>query len=156
MAAGSFFRGNLTMPSTIRPTLQSLRSMPTLHQVAETWGRLELKLETEDTRYWITTEGVSRKTSGTPINYVVNYVTVEKLSEDGNWDLKAVYSPEAWKLSQAFDYCQILYQDLNRLNASLEKRFSWELVHERDAVQAEIERVNKIIYELSDKVRSRS
>ncbi|HTU93324.1 MAG TPA: hypothetical protein VMF69_24800 [Gemmataceae bacterium] len=144
------------MISTIRPTLQSLRSLPTLHQVSESWGRLELKLETEDTRYWITTEGVSKKTSGTPINYVVDYVTVEKLSDDGNWDLKAVYSPEAWKLSQAFDYCQILYQDLNRINAALEAHFNWSLVHERDGVKAELETVNKIIFVLSDKVRSRS
>lgn len=145
------------MPATtIRPTLKSLRSLPTLHQVSETWGRLELKMETQDTRYWITTEGVSKKTSGTPINYVIDYVTVETLSEDGNWDLKAVYSPEAWKLSQAFDYCQILYQDLNHINAALEARFSWDLVRERDGVQAELERVNKIIFVLSDKVRSRS
>jgi hypothetical protein len=136
--------------------LQSLRSLPTLHQVSESWGRLELKLETEDTRYWITTEGVAKKTSGTPINYVVDYVTVEKLSEDGNWDLKAVYSPEAWKLSQAFDYCQILYQELNRLNAALEKKFRWDLVKERASVQAELDAANKIIFELSDKVRSRS
>jgi len=144
------------MPSIVRPTLQSLRSLPTLHQVSESWGRLELKLETEDTRYWITTEGVAKKTSGTPINYVVDYVTVEKLSEDGNWDLKAVYSPEAWKLSQAFDYCQILYQELNRLNAALEKKFRWDLVKERAGVQAELDAANKIIFELSDKVRSRS
>ncbi len=144
------------MTATIRPTLNSLRSLPTLHQVSETWGRLELKLETQDTRYWITTEGVSKKTSGTPINYVVDYVTVETLSEDGNWDLKAVYSPEAWKLSQAFDYCQILYQDLNRINAALEAKFSWALVRERDGVQAELDRVNKIIFVLSDKVRSRA
>ena len=144
------------MATAIRPTLNSLRSLPTLHQVSETWGRLELKLETQDTRYWITTEGVSKKTSGTPINYVIDYVTVETLSEDGNWDLKAVYSPEAWKLSQAFDYCQILYQDLNRINAALEAKFSWDLVHERDAVQAELDKVNKIIFVLSDKVRSRS
>src|SRR5579871_5971450 len=94
--------GSLTMTTAtpIRPALQSLRQLPTLHQVSEAWGRLELKLETDDTRYWITTEVVPQKTSGTPINYVVNYVTVEKLSEDGNWDLKAVYSPEAWRLSQ--------------------------------------------------------
>jgi hypothetical protein len=149
-------RGNFTMTATIRPTLNSLRSLPTLHQVSEPWGRLELKLETRDTRYWITTEGVSKKTSGTPINYVIDYVTVETLSEDGNWDLKAVYSPEAWKLSQAFDYCQILYQDINHINAALEARFSWELVRERDHVQAELEKVNKIIFVLSDKVRSRS
>jgi hypothetical protein len=154
--AESSIRGYLTMQTIIRPTLESLRSLPTLHHVAESWGRLELKLETQDTRYWITTEGVARKTSGTPINYVVNYVTVEKLTDDGNWDLKAVYSPEAWKLSQAFDYCQILYQDLNRINAALEEHFAWHLAHERDAVQAELEKVNKIIYELSDKVRSRS
>lgn len=146
----------MTSTTAIRPTLQSLRSLPTLHQVSESWGRLELKLETQDTRYWITTEGVSQKTSGTPINYVINYVTVEKLSDDGNWDLKAVYSPEAWKLSQAFDYCQILYQDLHRISAGLEAHFTWALVRERDTVQAELERVNKIILELSDKVRSRS
>jgi hypothetical protein len=27
-----------------------------------------------------------------------------------------VYSPEAWKLSQGFDYCQMLYLELERLN----------------------------------------
>jgi hypothetical protein len=144
------------MQSTIRPALQSLRSLPTLHQVSESWGRLELKLETEDTRYWITTEGVAHKTSGTPINYVVNYVTVEKLSEDGNWDLKAVYSPDAWKLSQAFDYCQILHHELKRIKDTLETNFSWDLVREREAVHAELETLNKIIIALSDKVRSRS
>jgi hypothetical protein len=152
---GSSFPGILAMTTIIRPALQSLRSLPTLHQVSESWGRLELKLETQDTRYWITTQGVPQKTSGTPINYVIDYVTVEKLSEDGNWDLKAVYSPEAWKLSQAFDYCQILYQEINRLGSALERRFSWDLVRERDAVQAELDQVNKIIFDLSDKVRAR-
>src|SRR3954471_19397497 len=108
----------------IRPDLHSLLHLPTLDQVADPWGKLELKLETEDTRYWVTTEGVPRKTSGTPINYVVNYVTVEKLSPDGNWDLKAVYSPEAWKLSQGFDYCQLLSQELIRLQEELDQSFS--------------------------------
>ena len=143
------------MTTIIRPALHSLRSLPTLHQVSESWGRLELKLETQDTRYWITTQGVPQKTSGTPINYVIDYVTVEKLSDDGNWDLKAVYSPEAWKLSQAFDYCQILYQELNRINTTLERRLSWDLVRERDGVQTELDQVNKIIFDLSDKVRAR-
>jgi hypothetical protein len=156
--AAAFPLGVDEMNSTvtaIRPTLQSLRRMPTLHQVSESWGKLELKLETDDTRYWITTEGVPHKTSGTPINYVIDYVTVEKLSEDGNWDLKAVYSPEAWKLSQAFDYCQILYQELNRLNAQLEEEFHWETVHEVEKVQAELEAANKAVFDLSEKVRSR-
>src|SRR5262249_6893928 len=115
--------GTGVMRCTIRPDLTALRYMPTIHQVSETWGKLELKLETTDTRYWLTTEGVARKTSGTPINYVVDYVTVEKRTDDGNWDLKAVYSPEAWKLSQGFDYCQLLYQELGRLGARLEDRF---------------------------------
>jgi hypothetical protein len=141
--------------SPIRPALQSLRQLPTLHQVSEAWGRLELKLETDDTRYWITTEGVPQKTSGTPINYVVNYVTVEKLSEDGNWDLKAVYSPEAWRLSQGFDYCQMLYQELNRLNEEQEKAFSWDTVRQIEEVQAELEKANAAVFELSEKVRSR-
>jgi hypothetical protein len=144
-----------TTITPIRPALQSLRQLPTLHQVSETWGRLELKLETDDTRYWITTEGVPQKTSGTPINYVVNYVTVEKLSEDGNWDLKAVYSPEAWRLSQGFDYCQMLYQELNRLNEENEKSFSWDTVRRIEEVEAELEKANQAVFELSEKVRSR-
>ena len=139
----------------IRPTLQSLRQLPTLFQVSEAWGKLELKLETDDTRYWVTTEGVPHKTSGAPINYVVDYVTVEKRSADGNWDLKAVYSPEAWKLSQGFDYCQLLYQDLQRLNAELAKRFSWETLREIEAVERELELTNKAIIELSERVRAR-
>jgi hypothetical protein len=145
----------MTTITPIRPALQSLRQLPTLHQVSETWGRLELKLETDDTRYWLTTEGVPQKTSGTPINYVVNYVTVEKLSEDGNWDLKAVYSPEAWRLSQGFDYCQMLYQELSRLNEENEQFFSWETTRQIEAVEAELEKANKAVFELSEKVRSR-
>src|SRR5262245_45495710 len=133
---------SMATATPVRPALQSLRRLPTLHQVAEAWGKLELKLETQDTRYWITTEGVPQKTSGTPINYVVDYVTVEKLSEDGNWDLKAVYSPEAWRLSQGFDYCQMLYQELNRLNEELENRFSWETARELERVEAELEKAN--------------
>jgi hypothetical protein len=129
--------------------------MPTLHQVAESWGKLELKLETADTRYWVTTEGVTEKKSGTPINYVLDYVTVEKLSDDGNWDLKAVYSPEAWKLSQAFDYCQILYGDLNRLQDELETNFSWQALSEIERVQKELDHANAVVFELSEKVRSR-
>src|SRR5262245_37838350 len=78
--------GERTMSNAIiRPDLNVLRCLPTIHQVSEPWGRLELKLETEDTRYWLTTEGVARKTGGTPINYVIDYVTVEKRTEDGNW-----------------------------------------------------------------------
>jgi hypothetical protein len=138
----------------IRPGLEALSGLPTLHQVAEMWGRLELKLETEDTRYWVTTEGVPEKTSGTPINYVIGYVTVEKLAPDGQWDLKAVYSPDAWKLSQGFDYCQILHEELRRLEEMQEEQFSWDRVREVEQVQRELELTNRIIRELSEKVRA--
>lgn len=141
------------MTCEIRPNLLALRRLPTIHQVSEPWGRLELKMETDDTRYWLTTEGVARKTSGTPINYVVDYVTVEKRTPDGAWDLKAVYSPEAWKLSQGFDYCQMLYQELDRLRARLNRRFSWETVGEIEALERELELTNKAVFELSEKVR---
>lgn len=141
--------------AVIRPALHSLRRLPTIHQVAESWGRLELKLETSDTRYWVTTEGVPCKTSGAPINYVVDYVTVEKLSESGTWDLKAVYSPEAWKLSQGFDYCQLLHAELTRLNRQLAKEFSWDVVREIERVQEELEIANRAVFELSEKVRKR-
>jgi hypothetical protein len=127
--------------------------MPTLHQVSESWGKLELKLETPDTRYWVTTEGVPCKTTGTPINYVLDYVTVEKRAEDGQWDLKAVYSPEAWKLSQGFDFCQLLYQDLHRLKQQLEEKFSWDTVREIENVQRELDLTNRTIFELSEKMR---
>src|SRR3954464_9877572 len=112
--------------TNIRPNLHLLRRLPTIHQVAESWGKLELKLETEDTRYWLTTEGVTQKTSGTPINYVVDYVTVERRTNDGNWDLKAVYSPDAWKLSQGFDYCRLLHREREQLEVALERRFCWD------------------------------
>ncbi len=135
--------------------MESLRSLPTIHQVAESWGRLELKLETMDTRYWVTTEGVPQKMSGTPINYVQDYVTVEKRSEDGSWDLKAVYSPEAWRLSQGFDYCQLLYQELHDLNAAQEEEFSWSRTEQIERVESELETVNRVIFELSEKVRLR-
>jgi hypothetical protein len=141
------------MMTAIRPNLTLLRRMPTLHQVSETWGKLELKLETPDTRYWLTTEGVTRKTTGMPINYVIDYVTVEKRAEDGSWDLKAVYSPEAWKLSQGFDYCQLLYQELERLNGQLEEQFSWETMREIETVQRELEATHRAVFELSEKVR---
>ncbi len=137
----------------IRPDLLVLRKMPTIHQVSESWGKLELKLETDDTRYWLTTEGVSRKTTGLPINYVVDYVTVEKRTTDGSWDLKAVYSPEAWKLSQGFDYCQMLYNELDQLRAKLERRFSWDTVREIEALEREIEQTNRTVLALSEKVR---
>jgi hypothetical protein len=141
------------LTAIIRPNLNMLRHMPTIHQVAESWGKLELKLETEDTRYWLTTEGVARKTNGTPINYVIDYVTVEKRSDDGGWDLKAVYSPEAWKLSQGFDYCQILYQELERLNASLEEHFSWDTQRQIEEVERELEMTHRAVFELSERVR---
>jgi hypothetical protein len=141
------------MTRLIRPDLTALRRLPTIFQVAESWGKLELKLETNDTRYWLTTEGVARKTSGTPINYVVDYVTVEKRGDDGGWDLKAVYSPEAWKLSQGFDYCQMLYQELERLKQQQEEQFSWEAAREIEALERELEMTNRAVYVLSEQVR---
>jgi hypothetical protein len=69
--------------------------------------------------------------------------------------LKAVYSPEAWRLSQGFDYCQMLYQELNRLNEENEQFFSWETVRQIEAVEAELEKANAAVFELSEKVRSR-
>lgn len=141
------------LQAEVRPDLKVLRRLPTIHQVAETWGKLELKLETIDTRYWLTTEGVARKTSGMPINYVVDYVTVEKKTKDGDWDLKAVYSPEAWKLSQGLDYCQLLYAELEDLRKAQERRFSWENVTAIESVERELELANKAVLALSEKVR---
>src|SRR6476469_120027 len=111
------------MFTLIRPDLTALRRLPTIHQVSEPRGRLELKLETDDTRYWLTTEGAARKTTGLPLNYVLDYVKVER-----RWDRNAVYSPEAGKLSQGFDYCQMRHRDLDALRARQEHHFSWQAV----------------------------
>ncbi len=144
------------MPSTIRPALKSLQSLPTLYQISECWGKLELKLETTDTRYWVTTEGVAQKTNGAPINYVVDYVTVEKLTEEGHWDLKAVYSPDAWRLSQGFDYCQVLQQELTALRDQLDVHFSWETLRKVEEVERELQMTNAALADLSAKVKSRN
>jgi len=142
------------MPATmIRPALQSLRSLPTLYQISESWGKLELKLETGDTRYWVTTEGVARKTTGAPINYIINYVTVETLTKDGTWDLKAVYSPEAWQLSQGFDYCQVVQHELINLRDQLDDHFSWETLDRIAELEHELEIATKAVNELAAKVR---
>jgi hypothetical protein len=136
----------------IRPGLDALRTLPSICQIEEDWGRIELKLETADTRYWVTTRGLAVKSRQAPINYVIDYVTVEKRAGDGRWDLNAVFSPEAWKLSQAFDYCQLLYRDLRALNEQLEQNFRWETKQQLDAILRELEMTNKVIRDLSEKV----
>ena len=139
-------------PPEVRPGLQALRTLPTLCQVEEQWGRIELKLETPDTRYWVTTSGLPQKSRSAPINYVIDYVTVERKAGDGRWDLSAVFSPEAWKLSQAFDYCQLLYRELRELNEQLERQFRWETKQQIDEVLRELELTNGVIRDLSEKV----
>lgn len=140
---------------TIRPGLDALRRFPTLCAIGEAWGKIELKLETDDTRYWLTTEGVSERSRQVPPNYVVNFVTVEKRTREGHWDLSAVFSPEAWKLSQAFDYCQLLYRELRQLNEQLEEEFTWAACCRIDEVRKEIEEANRVIRALTDQVRKR-
>lgn len=138
----------------VRPGLEVLRRNPTLCEIDESWGKIELKLETEDTRYWLTTEGLPERSRQSPANYVVNFVTIEKRTHEGRWDLSAVFSPEAWKLSQAFDYCQLLYREMRGLTQQLEEHFSWETQRQIDAVRQEIEHANRVIRSLSDQVRS--
>src|SRR5262249_35180317 len=106
-------------------------------------------------RYWLTTQGVPQKTTGTPINYVIDYVTVEKLTEDGRWDLRAVYSPEAWRLSQGFDYRQMLHKEIEQLTTELDQRFSWEKQRQLDGLKRELELTNRAIAILAEKVRQR-
>jgi hypothetical protein len=143
-----------TTTLAIRPGLDALRGLPTLCEIDESWGKIELKLETDDTRYWVTTEGLTERSRQAPPNYVVNFVTVEKRTREGRWDLSAVFSPEAWKLSQAFDYCQLLYRELRGLNEQIEKRFTWEARRRIDEVRTEIETTNRVIRDLTRQIRS--
>lgn len=137
----------------IRPDIHSLEQQPTLSQVSEVWGTLELKLETDSTRYWVTTRGLPSQSHQAPVNYVQGYVTIEKRGANGTWDLSAVYSPEAWKLSQAFDYCRMLQRELVQLRKKLRACFSWELKEEVEAAKEEIQQVKKVILHLSRKIR---
>jgi hypothetical protein len=138
----------------IRPGLEALRRYPTLCQIDEVWGKIELKLETDDTRYWVTTEGLADRSCQAPANYVINFVTVEKRTREGRWDLSAVFSPEAWALSQAFDYCQLLYRELRNLTEQLEERFTWEVRGRIDEVRKEIETTNRVIRDLTLRIRN--
>jgi len=140
----------------VRPGLDVLRSYPSLCHIEDEWGRIELKLETHDTRYWLTTEGLPERSRLVPANYVVNFITVEKRSTDGRWDLSAVFSPEAWKLSQAFDYCQLLYRELRALNERLDQKFDWQVQGQIDDLRREIEETNHVIRGLTDQVRSKA
>lgn len=137
----------------IRPDIVSLKNKPTLTQVSETWGTLELKLETGTTRYWITTRGLTQQSHQAPINYVQGYVTIEKKGENGSWNLSAVYSPDAWKLSQAFDYCRMLQQELHESKKQLQEDHSWTLRNRIDELNQEISQVKDVILKLSAKLR---
>src|SRR5262249_7191904 len=52
-----------------------------------------------------------------------------------------------------FDYCQMLYQDLERLQARQEAHFSWETQAQIEEVERELESVNRTLAALSHKVR---
>jgi hypothetical protein len=141
-----------TPPFEVRPGIDSLLQRPTLLCLEEPWGKMELKLETDDFRYWVTTEGLARRSRGSPVNYVVNYVTVEKLSADGSWELSTVYSPDAWKLSQGFDYCQLLHRELQWLQKQLDRDFRWDLIERIEDVHEELRQANEVIFALTEQV----
>ena len=63
--------------------------------------------------------------------------------------------PELQVSRRGFDYCQLLYQELNRLKEQLGEHFSWEITREIDIVERELEQTNRAVFELSEKVRSR-
>ena len=67
-----------------------------------------------------------------------------------------MFSPEAWKLSQAFDYCQLLYRELRVLNDRMEEHFDWQTRARSTSVRREIESTNRVIRELTDQVRSKA
>ncbi len=66
-----------------------------------------------------------------------------------------MYSPEAWQLSQGFDYRQMLHKEVERLTVELEKQFSWETKRQLDNVRQELELTNRSIALLAEKVRQR-
>lgn len=140
--------------TVVRPALTALHQLPTLQAVSESVGKLELKLETDTNRYWVTTEGVAQKMSGLPVNCVLNYVTVERRTPDGAWDLQAVYSPDAWKLSQGFDYTHLILAERDEVERRLEEEFSWALVRRLEELDAELDQVNRVLSALASKVRN--
>ena len=75
----------------IRPGLDALRTLPSICQIEEDWGRIELKLETADTRYWVTTRGLPVKSGRAETPLAVGF-SESNCGTQGNGPLKALHT----------------------------------------------------------------
>jgi hypothetical protein len=101
----------------------------------------ELKLETEDARYWLTTGGMEEPEEGLDNAFVAGYVSPEYRLPDGTWETDCSYGPADVALLQGRDYLDMLVEERDHLAAELEERHSWETVKRHEATVREIEDV---------------
>jgi len=123
---------------SIRPSLEHLRQLPTLSvRAPETDGeniqehcrasgtdyRLELKLETEDYRFWLCTRSVGEPFTGWRDDAVL--MENVKPDEDGLLQMSP-YGADDLKLLQKIDYLNLLRNELLRLlDEESRGPFSW-------------------------------
>jgi hypothetical protein len=146
------------MAKQIRPRAEYLATLPTLEvdtpeksaDAVSDWARplgvnyrLELKLVTDQYRYWLCTQGATTGQPGGVANLVVGYVTMESIEPDehGECSLYA-YGPEDTAWFQGLDYAHMLREDVEQLKEELARDpGSWEKRKALGAAVAELETV---------------
>ena len=104
----------------IRPTIDSLRELPTLRQERRELdgveGVLDLKLESDERRFWMCSSAtVLRPGSEVPPELRFDHVTMEVFNpENESWDA-FVYPSDRTKELQMVDYFQVLGRRLDEL-----------------------------------------
>jgi hypothetical protein len=131
----------------IRPSPGYLKTLPTLRVLTPENGgnaiekacrehgvdyQIDLKLETEETRYWLITRCGRKRVPG----WEEGVVFAEDVKPDENGEHKIVqYDPGNLKKLQRFDYLWMLRTELDRL---LDEPWSWEREKRIQEVRAEI------------------
>jgi hypothetical protein len=145
---------------SIRPTPQHLATMATIEswapdedtrqQIAAVSGApcqdvlWELKLVTEETKYWLCTRGYAERKPGViPDSFVVGRAIVDSLEPDPETGECALidYGTEEVKELQGVDYLNALRAQLEEFVEEQEERYTREREDEVDDLRNEIESV---------------
>jgi hypothetical protein len=134
----------------IRPSPAYLKTLPTLRVLTPKNGgraiwnacrehgldyQIDLKLETEQTRYWVVTRCAGKVMAG----WEEGVVFAEDVQLDENGEQKIVpYNPSTLKELQRFDYLSMLRTELVHL---FEQPWSWEREKRLEEVRAEIHKL---------------
>ncbi len=144
----------MKVAKSIRPRAAYLTQLPTLavetaadgseqlREAAKRYGidfRLELKLETQQCKYWLCTRGAEQPGHG-PDAWVVGYVTMEarEPNEEGECECWS-YGPDSTSWLQAWDYQKALQTELACFSDRQEREPSRERAKQIEATRKELE-----------------